>query len=196
MTQTLLARPGLLQARRANISNTRTMEYRIRHRLPAGALSVASRRRPDARAALIAGLVGGMLLFILLQLFATTVFDEPFWRLPRLIAAMVRGPDAIEPDDEPDQALLLIAIALWTSLSLLYSLALACLLTDIPRQYAAWTGLAFGAALYFINFYGFTTLFEWFTPYRTLDTLVAHALFGATTALVYTASRRRTRYRR
>src|SRR5690349_24900602 len=100
-----------------NGSAAHTMEYRIRHRLLAGGFRAASRRRPNARSALIAGLIAGSLLFFLLQIFATTVFDEPFWRLPRMIAAMVRGPAAIEPDDEPDAALILIAVALWTSLS-------------------------------------------------------------------------------
>lgn len=171
------------------------MEYPIRQRTLVAAVRAPSRRRPDARAALIAGLAAGTLLLVLLQLFATSVFDEPFWRLPRMIAAMVRGPAVIEPDDELDAALVLIALLLWTSLSLLYSLALSCLLTDIPRQYAAFTGLAFGAALYFANFHGFTLLFPWFAPYRTLDTLVAHTLFGATAALIYTAIRRRPRRR-
>ena len=173
-----------------------TMEYPLRHRGFTAAFRPSSRRRPDALAALIAGLLAGALLFAMLQVFAMSVFDEPFWRLPRMIAAMVRGPAVIEPDDEYDGALVLIAASLWTSLSLLYSLALAYLLTDIPRPYAAWTGLAFGAALYFANFYGFTTLFPWFAPYRTLDTFVAHILFGAAAALVYTAARRAPRRRR
>ena len=173
-----------------------TMEYPLRHRGLTGAFRASSRRRPDALAALIAGLAAGALLFALLQVFAMSVFDEPFWRLPRMIAAMVRGPAAIEPDDEFDGMLVLIAAALWTSLSLLCSLALAYLLTDIPRSYAAWTGLAFGAALYFASFYGFTTLFPWFASYRTLDTFVAHILSGAAAALVYTATRRPPRRRR
>lgn len=168
------------------------MEYPIRHpRTLVPALRAHARRRPSARAALAAGILAGILAFLLLQAFAVVVYDEPFWRLPRMIAAMVRGPAALEPDDDFDAALAAIAVGLWLALSSLYSLALACLIADMPRRYAAWMGIAFGAALYFVNFHGFTALFPWLAPLRTLDTLAVHALFGFVAARGYVALRRR-----
>src|SRR5207244_1932016 len=127
------------------------------------------RRRIDAFAALVAGAIAGAVALVLLQLTAITVYDEPFWRLPRMVAAMVRGTAALEPDDEFDAALVAIGMLLFVALSLLYALALACLVADTPRRYATVMGIAFGVALYYANFYGFTAIFPWFAPHRTLD---------------------------
>jgi cbb3-type cytochrome oxidase subunit 3 len=125
-----------------------------------------------------AGLLAGVAAFALLQFLGMVIYDESTWKLPRMIAAMVRGPSALEPDDEFDAALVLIAMVLFFALSMLYSLALAALLSDSPRRYGALMGIASGIALYHANFYGFTAIFPWFASHRTIDTLVVHAFFG------------------
>ena len=147
-------------------------------------------RRVNASAALAAGLLAGAVTLALMQVFAVTVYDEPFWRIFRMVAAMVRGPAALEPDDEFDAGIVAIGAMLHLALSLLYALALSCLVADTPRRYATVMGLAFGLALYYANFYGFTLLFPWFAPHRTFDTLIVHAIFGAIVARSYWTFRR------
>jgi hypothetical protein len=142
-------------------------------------------RRTDAFAALSAGLLAGAVALTLMQVFAVAVYDESFWRLFRMVAALVRGPAVLEPDDEFDAAIVAIGATLYLALSLLYALALCRLVADTPRRYAIVMGLAFGLALYYANFYGFTLIFPWFAPHRTVDTLIVHAIFGVIAARSY-----------
>jgi hypothetical protein len=152
------------------------------HRLP--------RRRINAFAVLCAGLLASAVTLTLMQVFAVAVYDEPFWGIFRMVAAMVRGPAVLEPDDEFDAGIVAIGATLYLALSLLYALALSCLVANTPRRYAIVVGLAFGLALYYANFYGFTLIFPWFVPHRTVDTLIVHAIFGVIVARSYWTFRR------
>jgi hypothetical protein len=158
-------------------------EAHVERRSPAA--YVARTHGPSAPAALKAGFIAGTVALILLQLFAIAIYDESPWQLARMTAALVRGPGALEPNDEYDAALVAIGTLLHFSLALLYALALACVVAEAAPQHALLIGLAFGAALYFVNFYGFTALFPWFAPHRTIDTLLVHMVFGAIIATGY-----------
>jgi hypothetical protein len=150
-----------------------------------------SRRRVQPLAALKAGLLAGAVALFLLQFFGVVVYDESQWKLMRMIAAMVRGPGALEPDDEFDGALAAIALTLFFAIAVLYSLALCALVSDAPRRNRALMGIAFGVALYHANFFGFTAIFPWFASLRTIDTLVVHAIFGLLIVKSYGLFRRR-----
>jgi hypothetical protein len=143
------------------------------------------RRRVHPLAAMKAGLLAGAIALTLLQFFSVVVYDESPWQIFRMIAAMVRGPAALQPDDEFDGALVLIGTVLFFAFSMLYSLALSALVSDSPRRYSALMGIAFGIGLYHANFYGFTAIFPWFASHRTVDTLLVHALFGVVVAKAY-----------
>ena len=148
-----------------------------------------ARARPSARASLQAALFAGTVLLLVLEFIGIVAYDESPWKLLRMVAAMARGPAALEPDDEFDFAIVATGLALFYALSMLYGLAIASLLTDSPRRHASVVGIAFGLALYSANFYGFTALFPWFAADRTIDTLVAHALYGFLLARAYCAFR-------
>lgn len=137
-----------------------------------------SRRHVQPLAALKAGLLAGAIALFLLQFFGVVVYDESPWKLMRAIAAMARGPGALEPDDEFDGALATIALLLFFALAVLDPLALSALANEAPRRYGALIGIAFGVALYHANFFGFTAIFPWFASYRTIDTFLVHAMFG------------------
>jgi hypothetical protein len=141
--------------------------------------------RPSVPAAVQAGLVAGTTVLVLMQLIAITIYDESAWKLPRMMAALVRGPGVLEPDDEFDAGIVAIGLVLHFALAVLYALALSCLVADTPRRHATLLGLATGIALYFANFHGFTAIFPWFAPHRTIDTFVVHALFGVLVANGY-----------
>jgi len=126
-----------------------------------------------------------------MQFFGIVVYDESPWKLPRMLAAMARGPSVLQPEDEFDAALIALGATLFLAIALLYSLALACVLSEAPRRWAPALGIAFGVALYVANFHGFTAIFPWFVPYRTLDTVLVHAIFGFAAARGYSLFRRR-----
>ena len=148
-----------------------------------------TRARPSAGAALQAGLLAGTAVLLVLQVLAVVAYDESPWKLLRMVAALARGPQALEPDDEFDAAVIATGLLLHYALAMLYGLALACVLTDTPRRHAGLVGVAFGVALHYGNLYGFTALFPWFSEMRTVDTLVAHAFFGFLLARSYVALR-------
>jgi len=150
-----------------------------------------ARRGPRALPAIQAGLFAGAAALLLLQVAGVVVYDESPWKLMRMFAALARGPAALEPEDEFDAALVAMGALLYFSLSVLYSLALSALAAEVPRRLAPALGVAFGLALYVANFHGFTALFPWFVPYRTLDTVLAHGLFGFLAARGLSHFRRR-----
>lgn len=137
----------------------------------------AARGKPRALPSIQAGLAAGALALFLLQFAGVMIYDESPWKLLRMVAALARGPAALEPEDEFDAGLVALGALLFFALSVLYALALAALVAEAPGLAPA-IGIAFGLALYVANFHGFTALFPWFVPYRTADTLLVHALFG------------------
>jgi hypothetical protein len=148
-----------------------------------------ARAGPNLVAALLASLLAGTALLLALELIGIFAYDESPWRLLRAIAAVLRGPDVLDDADEFDLALVATGLALFYAISTLYGMALSFLLGDSPRRYAVAIGLAYGFALYSAVFYGLATAYPWLTAYRTVDTLVAHALYGALLARAYCAFR-------
>ena len=161
--------------------------------IPTKSAAAAIRRRswalPSPRAALQASLFAGTVLLLAMQFIGAVAYDESPWKLLRMVAALARGPGVLDPDDEFDFAVVATGLALFYALSMLYGLALACILTESPRRHASVLGIAFGIALYGANFHVFTAMFPWFAAYRTIDTVVAHALFGLLLARGYCAFR-------
>jgi len=145
--------------------------------------------RPSAAAALPASLFAATAMLFALTFIGIVAYDESPWKLLRMVAALARGPSALQPEDEFAFVPIATGLTLFYALATLYGLALAVILTDSPRRYASLIGIAFGLALYWANFHGFTALFPWFTEYRTVDTVLAHVLFGLLLARAYSAFR-------
>ena len=152
-----------------------------------------SRRRPQPIAALKAGLAAGAVALLLLQFIGVVIYDESPWKLMRMVAAMARGPEALEPDDEFDAAIAGIGALLFFALSMLYALALSPFAAEWPRRLAPAFGMACGAALYYVNFHVFTAVFPWFASYRTVDTFLVHVIFALALVRGYRAFRHRER---
>lgn len=159
---------------------TRTLEAAARGLVRAG---------PNAVAGLQAALFAATVSLVVLVFIGIVAYDESPWKFLRMVAAMVKGRGALEPDDEFDFAIIMIGLTLYYALAMLYGLAAAPLLGDCPRHYANILGVVFGFALYSANFHGFTVLFPWFAEFRTIDTLFAHLVFGFLLARAYCAFR-------
>jgi hypothetical protein len=148
-----------------------------------------ARARPSAAAALPASLFAATAMLFAMQFIGMVAYDESPWKLLRMVAALARGSGALQPEDEFDFVTVTTGLTLFYAIATLYGLALACVLTDSPRRHASLIGIAFGLALYSANFHGFTALFPWFAEYRTIDTVLAHVLFGLLLARAYSAFR-------
>jgi hypothetical protein len=119
--------------------------------------------------------------------------DNP-WQVPILFATIVMGVDVLPAASTPtfDLGVVVVGFAVHFALSILFGVALAAILYRVNLVIvAALIGIAFGIALYFINFYAFTNIFfPWFAIARGGGTIVAHILFGLIAALIYGGFRR------
>jgi hypothetical protein len=161
------------------------VDFNLPQRLPARGRPLHFLGNLNLSAASFAGMFAGMLALAAMLMLSTLVYDESVWKLPRMVAAVVAGRGALQPDDEFSFTLIGIAVVVHFALALLYSLALATFVKDMPEAAAPWIGMTFGVALYFGNLYGFTQIFPWFAELRTLDTLAAHVVFGIIAATAY-----------
>ena len=161
------------------------VDFNLPQRIPAGSRPLFTLGNLSVPAAALAAAIAGTLVLVVMLVLSSSVYDESVWKLPRMVAAILAGRGALDPDDEFSATLVPLAFLLHFGLALLYGFALASLVKDLPDTAAPWIGMAFGVALYFGNLYGFTKLFPWFAELRTLDTLAAHVLFGIVAATAY-----------
>ena len=139
----------------------------------------------DASAAIFASLAAASVVLIAWLACSTTIYGEPAWKLPRMMAAMVLGPRVLEPQDELDVAVVATGLALHFVLALGFGTVAALLVRSVRDGAVAGTGAAFGLALYALDLHGMTSFFPWFAPLRTFDTVAAHLLFGIVAATAY-----------
>jgi hypothetical protein len=91
----------------------------------------------------------------------------------------------LEPDDEFDGVVVLVALALYLATAALAALGVAALVKDMPGVLVPWIGLAFGVAMYSAIFFGVARLCPWLASLRGFDTLGSHMLFGTAAAVLY-----------
>ncbi len=136
------------------------------------------RQLVDWRAAIIAGVVGGIVLFVLEMLFTKSAVGSALV-FPRMLAAVILGPKTVEPSTAFGPAG--IAAALLVHLPL--SIAFACLIAFVLHRWGLLVGVLGGAVLglclYWINFGTVFNLVPWFAPMKSAWTMWAHVLFGA-----------------
>ena len=137
---------------------------------------------------ILAAIVAGT-LSTLAQVLLWIAVGEDAWTLllrdARLTAALVLGEAAPSPSAGFDARILLAATGIHFALSIIYAallLPVAKRLAFLPSLLA---GAGFGALLYFVNLYGFTFIFPWFTQARGGITLAAHLVFGMVVMLTY-----------
>lgn len=144
----------------------------------------SQRARFDAGAAMRCGLIGGALMAFLLVSLSVCVYGEPVWKLPRMLAALALGPDALQPAGTFNAVIVATALAVLGTFSIVYGIAFAGL-AQLREASAPWLGLAAGGALYAGHLYGFTAAFPWLAELRSVDTLAVHLVFGLLAAQAY-----------
>lgn len=135
-------------------------------------------------AAMIGGIAAGIVstaVQVGLWLSFTNAFPEILWRDVRLTAALFLGP-AVLPPASADGLVLAAATMVHFGLSVIYGVVfciVTCRLAWGSTASVAGVGTVLGMLLYFVNLYGFTQLFPWFSAARGWITLAAHLAFGA-----------------
>lgn len=146
---------------------------------------VEMRQLVDWHATVIASLIGALTFLLTLAIILPAVTGGTVWAVLRYMASIVMGSAVIPPPASFDAVIVLVGLLVHLVLSLLFG----AILTTIIHRWGLLVGLFGGAliglALYAINFFTFTLLFDWFFLLRSWPILLAHVLFGAVTGFVY-----------
>jgi hypothetical protein len=145
-------------------------------------------RQPDWAVAAVSGFAAGAVLMVLELLWSTNLMGATPWTMSHMIAAIVQGPSVLQ---SYEFSVGVVSLALFTHyvLGIVFGLILAAIMApfhlDSSAGIALFTGAVFGVALYFLDFYGMSRFFPWFTELRGGVTLLAHVIFGMVTAGMY-----------
>jgi hypothetical protein len=107
------------------------------------------------------------------------------WGPARMIAAMAMGPDVLAPGAKFELKIVAVALLVDLALAIAYTAVLSVFIRGWPLGRAIFVGAVFGAVIYLINFYGFTTVFPWFEMGRNWVTLFTHIAFSVTAVMAY-----------
>lgn len=134
----------------------------------------------------------GAATFLIWQILVTElVLGHSPWATLRMMASIVLGEDVTRIALTFDLGIIATGLLVHYVLSFIYSLVIALLVARLQMRTAVLVGIAFGAALYFVNLYGFAAaVFPWFERAQSWITLLGHLIFGAVLAYWYKLTRR------
>ena len=139
----------------------------------------------DWRAAIIGSLAGAITFLLAIAMLLPVTTGGTLWAFYRYIASILLGAGILPPPAGFDIVAVLVGTVIHVALSLVYG----AILTTIIHRWGLIVGLLggalFGLAVYAINFFTFTLIFDWFYLLRSWPIVLAHVLFGAVTGLVY-----------
>ena len=139
----------------------------------------------DWRAAVWAGLLAGAAaLLVLLVAYPLATGGTP-WTPLRFIAALILGSAVLPPPTTFDAVAAVTGVTIHLVLSVFYAIVLALIIHRWGIIIGFVSGALFGGALFLINLFALTELFDWFYPLRSWPFLVLHLFFGALAGGVY-----------
>ena len=148
----------------------------------------------DWKAGVWAGLIAGAVFLMLEMLMVWAFMSESPWAPPRMIAAMVLGEGILPQPNAPATfgfGIVMTALIIHFVLAAGYGLIGGALAHRFGFGGAIAVGVAFGLALYLINFYLIAAvLFPWFAMARNWISVFAHIVFGAVLGLAYVRMRK------
>ena len=141
----------------------------------------------DWRAAAIAGVVAGLIFFVLQMIGRAMLTGGSLWLAPRYIAAIALGEGVLPPPGTFDLGIFIVGLIVNLALSLIFALILAAIIHEWQFWFGVIVGALFGLALYLINYYTFSRFFPWFFPIRSWVDVLTHIIFGALAGGIYEA---------
>ncbi len=139
------------------------------------------------KAAIIAGLVAGIVFMMLEMVLVGTIGGQSPWGPPRMKAAMVMGKDVLPPPATFDAGIMMVAMMIHLMMSILLGVILGWIIAHwrMSLMTALVVGTLFGLVVYFVDFYLMTAVFPWFAMARGAISIFAHAMFGLVLGWVY-----------
>ncbi len=132
------------------------------------------------KAAIIAGLVAGLVFMMLEMVLVGTIGGQSPWGPPRMIAAMVMGKDVLPPPATFNMGIMMVAMMIHFLTSIILAAVLGWAISHwrMNLMTSLIVGTIFGLVVYFVDFYLMTAVFPWFAMARGGIAIFAHAMFG------------------
>lgn len=147
--------------------------------------------RTDWRAAVWAGLIAGAAFLILEMLMVMLFLGQSPWAPPRMIAAIMMGRDVLPPPASFDAGIVMVAMAIHFTLSIIYGLILGWGVHRLGSINILLIGAVFGLAIYFVDFHLIApAAFPWFTEAQNWVSVVGHVVYGLVLGASYAGLRR------
>src|SRR5262249_10115935 len=146
------------------------------------------------KAGLLAGLIAGAVeLVVLMGLMIGQGIS--IWVPVRMTAAIALGQGVLPPPDSFNGSAAAIATTLHFGLSLVYGVVIALLIRRLDRMPALAVGVAFGIAVWLVNYFVLApSFFPWLIASRgAAATPFLHAIFGVAAVGAYLAIAERDR---
>jgi hypothetical protein len=140
------------------------------------------KRTIDWGASGFAGLAGGLAFMVIETTAAAFAGRGALWQTPREIAAILFGSLI---DGLPTKTVVMVAICMHLTFSLLYGRALAYVLFRRGNTHWLQLGILFGLGLYILNYYVLGAFIPRIAEARSTAWLFCHLGFGAVAAAAY-----------
>lgn len=129
----------------------------------------------------IGGLVAGLVFVMMEMALVPTVGGGELWGPPRMMGAIVLGSSALPPPATFDAGIVMVGMLVHFALSAVLGavFAAAAVKLKLSGVMTIGAGAVFGLIVYFVNFYGFTSIWPWFAMARNWITIASHLVFGA-----------------
>lgn len=138
----------------------------------------------DRLAVVWAGLVSGAVMLTISIVLPWLLLGDPLL-IVRIMASVLLGPAVIPAQAGLVPGIYLVAVLTHFGLSLLFAFLIALVFHRWGMIVGFLGGAIMGGIIYVMNFYTFSLLFPWMTPYRNWMILLAHIFFGALAGSLY-----------
>lgn len=139
------------------------------------------------KATIWSGIIAGVVMLILEMIMNPVFLGNSMWGPSRMIGAILLGSEVLPPPATFDFGVLMATMVVHFPLSVIFAIVIGFLIRKVSLGMALLIGAVIGLAFYFINFYGFTALFPWFSNARNWVQIVIHILFGVAVAWPFKA---------
>ena len=134
------------------------------------------------RAIPIAGFVAGTVFLLVNVILTPLLLEVDATLIIRYFASLVLGSSVLTEDSVSTLA---VGLVVHYVLSMVFALVIAIVIHRWGFIVGLIGGAILGLAIYGINLYTFTLLFEWFFAMHSNVLLLSHVLFGATAGAIY-----------
>jgi hypothetical protein len=139
----------------------------------------------DWRAAVLAGVLAGIVTMLLWVILLAVVTGGSLWTPFHHTAAVLLGEGVLIPSQTMEPQVVITGMVVHLFLSIIYAVILAFIIHRWGLVVGIIGGAFFGLAIYLINYYTFSYFYPWFYPLRSWIALVGHLIFGAVAGGLY-----------